>query len=246
MADIPAPELPERTLALVPERVARGDGDEAGAWPTTALEGRIRLGGPVSTLVSAAYAETDPALKAFVEQEARKFSYYVVLLTITVVSEPKQPRLEQLALRLDLGAAPSTGSAAEAATVAAPGLICWSMAPLLVTDPTELTTSWQLSPSVKLLNAQVSLGSLSSGTARQRAEVYLEGLNELRNDPCWVLRRTRGMDIRGNHRLMLVVRVPKHTIAYVDGTVRATVAYGSRPWHERVELPGLLSLSARL
>jgi hypothetical protein len=226
---------------MVPETVTWETGEQGHSAeqppepPSTALDGRIRLGEPISVPVSTEFTKDDAALRTFVEQEAARYAYHLVHLAITAVSESGQAQFESLSVALRLSA-----------TQPAPAPVAWSMTPLRVTDVAQLTTTFHLGPQLKLFNVEAELGAVDHEVARPSTQIYLEALNELRNDPTWALRRTRDMKIRGTHRLALVVRAPVGVESRIDGSVHATVVRGARLWRERTEMPDLLSLSAVL
>lgn len=235
MMEIQLPELDEQPLDLVPESTTRTFSQQPCAGPSTALAGRLRLGGPVAIPISAAYAANDAELRAFVAREAGRYRYHLVHLALTAASERGDPRLERVTVQLALSAA---DGAAEP--------IAWSMTPARVTDVSQLSLTWRLGPQVKLVGVEAGLGSVERTSSRAGTQFYLEALNELRADPVWELRRTRGLEIRGGHRLGLVVRTAAGAGTRIDGAVHATVALGGRPLRGRARLPDVLSLSASM
>jgi hypothetical protein len=229
MMEISPPELGDRALTMIPEAVHRQDGEPPAPDATTALDGRLRLGGPVSALVSKAYVANDVELRTFVEREAARYRYHLVHLAITATLEPGQTRIERVLVQLRLSAP------------AADAPIAWSMTPIRVDNAAQLSTTWRIGPQLKLFDASVERTESRPATGR-----YLEAQNELRSDPAWEVHRTRGREITGVHRLALVVRAPVGAAARVDGAVHATIAHGRRPWRESADLPGLLELSAEI
>ncbi|MGH3937573.1 MAG: hypothetical protein ACRDTG_02910 [Pseudonocardiaceae bacterium] len=149
--------------------------------------------------------------------------------------EPVTPRLEKAEVRLTLT---SVGGAV------AP--IAWSMTPMRITHSSELTTTVQLGPQLALFGVEASLGSVERGRTEQRQEVYLEGLNALRSDPAWELRRTSTMELRGSHRLAMVVRTERGATTTIGGCVHAAVRGGSFLRREHSDLPRPLTVSAQL
>jgi hypothetical protein len=246
MIEILPMELPTRPLVMQPLSVVRdGTADPSPEPdPATALSGRLRLGGPVSVPISAAFAADDPALRAFIEHEAKTYSYHLVHVALTAVSEPGQDRFERLGIVLNLTSVlnPAAAEGTEGAVPEAKP-IAWSMAPMRVTDTSQLTTTLHLGPQLKLFGVEAELGSVERSRTSSDAQVYLEALNELREDPGWELHRTRSMAIRGSHRLALVLRLPADASTRMDATVYATLARGARPWRERAELKDVLPLS---
>jgi hypothetical protein len=228
------PELSVRALDMAPDLVVRDDGTHpVPAKPTSALGGRLWLCGPVAAPVSATFVEEDSALQAFVEAESGVSVYYLVHLAITAVWEPNQPRFERLSVALRLVSPNSVA-------------VVWSMAPTRVTDPSQLETSFRLGPQVKLFGFEADVGSVNRGRTSSKSQIFLEALGELCSELAWEFHRTRDMEIRGSHRLALVVRAPAGVETRLEGSVSATVVSGSRPWREHADMSELLTLSARL
>ncbi|WP_370365222.1 hypothetical protein [Catenulispora sp. GP43] len=215
-------------MTMVPEIVIRDTGQDPPAV-ATALNGRLRLGGPVSAPVSASYVADDAELKLFVEEKSAQYRYDLVHLALTVTTGPGQDRFETVVIRLRLSA---DGTQAP---------IAWSMRPERVTGEAKLSTTWRLGPQLKLFAAGVEHTETKTDGA-----CYLEAQNDLRPDPEWTLHRIRGREISGVHRLTLIVCSPVGTETTLSGAIDATVVRGKRPWREHASLPNLLTLSAVL
>jgi len=228
MMEISPPELSEVPLAMVLGTVDR-DTEPSPPDPASALDGRLRLGGPVSVPVTTAYTADNPELQMFVEQEAAQYRYHLVHLALTATSEPDHDRFERVLIQLDL-----SGDGPEAP-------IAWSMTPDRVDGEAQLSTKWHLGPHLKLFDVSVEHTETRAGGAR-----YLEALYVLRSDPAWELHSIRGREISGIHRLTLVVRSPIASTTRIDGSVQATLVRGRRPWRARAGLPAPLTLSAVL
>lgn len=240
MIQVDVPELVERPLSFIPDSRTRG-WTPAGRRPMprpavpspAALAGRIKLGGPVCVPVTDSYVDKDADLRAFLAQEALRFTYHLVHLSLSCAPEPQKPRLEWVEVQLML----TSSDHAEPA-------IAWSMTPLRITDPAEVTSSWQLGPQLKLLGVEATLGKLDRSRTNHQAEVYLEGRNELRYDPVWELRRTRTMALRGSHRMIMVVRAARGSTTTISGTVSGATVSGSILRREHTALPESITVSA--
>jgi hypothetical protein len=230
MIVVPLPALPEQQLTLEIDEPSRGARRDGGL----VLADRIALGGPYAVPVTTDYVAGDPDLKAFVEQEAVHSVYHVVHLSVSFATEPATPPLDRASIELTLSAT---------AGVAPP--VAWSMTPLQVVDPVQVTRRFRLGPQLKLQEVEVSLGEIERTTSRQRPEIFLQAQRELRSDPAWEFHRTGGMKLHGSYRLIMVVRAARDEAASVSGAMRASVKGNLLHWYRR-ELPGPLSLAAAL
>ena len=200
------------------------------------LDGRITVGGPLAVPVTPDYVANDAALRAFVAQEATSVTYHLVHLSLSLRNESGTPPLETVDLELTLSS-PSL-----------PEPQAWSMMPKQIIDESQVTTNVQLDPQLHLFGVGGSLGSAGQSTVEQAHEVFLEALNELGGNPAWHFKRTRRMDLRGCHRLIMVLRAPRHATTDVYIVVRASVEIGRRGLRRRyyAELPNPLVVVATI
>src|SRR5215472_1211866 len=82
MMDVPLPQLAEREIRLVATS-RRAAGPDTPAQPVDALEGRVKLGGPFAVPVTPGYLADSADLRTFVEQEAARYRYYLVHISVT-------------------------------------------------------------------------------------------------------------------------------------------------------------------
>lgn len=92
-----------------------------------------------------------------------------------------------------------------------PPPIAWSMEPQCLAHVTELSRTQKVDASFKFLS--VSLGGEMKS---QRTECRIQAFNELQPNPRWEFRQSRGAQIRGTQRLVLVVQAPAPTRAMVS------------------------------
>jgi hypothetical protein len=118
------------------------------------------------------------------------------------------------------------------------------MTPQRITDSSEVTSSWEFAPQLKLTEVQASVGSIGGSRKQSNHEVYLDARNELRHDPLWELRRTRTMTLGGAQRFALVVRSPWQAYTTVSGTVTGSTLQRSFLRRERADLPRPLLFTA--
>jgi hypothetical protein len=234
MRSVDLPELLERPVALtLEERALRSTGrSDQGTDPEVTLERRVSVGGPVAVPVTPGYVADDRDLRAFVEQEARRARYHLVHFAMTF--EPcgsGDPALEAASIEIVLS---SHDSAVDP--------IAWSMLPLRVLDPFQVTQSAKLGPELKFLGVEATAGSVEGSRTQQHAEVFLEGLRVLRADPAWQFERTRSFSLSGSHRLMMVVRAGRGATVRGNITVRASIRQ-RRIFSYRADLPDPLQLS---
>ena len=234
MIELPLPVLREHELTLEPEAAGRAAGGDVATGAVPALAGRIALGGPYAVPVTEEYVADDAGLRAFVERESATSVYHVVHLSVSFAPRPAAPHLNRVSVELALS---STSTTFEP--------VAWSMAPLRVTSTVHVERGVQLGPQLKLEHAQVSVGEVSRSTSRDRAEVFLQALRELRPDPAWEFTRTQAMSLSGSHRLILVVRAARDGATSVSGTVQA-VTKGTLLRRFERELPDPLTLATVL
>lgn len=234
MTQIDLPELEEHALTFVPEFVDRGPGGER-SDSEGFLEGRIAIGGPLGVPITptSAYVAASGELRAFVEQEAGRFAYHLVHLSITFAAAPEKPSLERATVDLTLTA---DGEAP----------IAWSMDPLHVSDASTVRTSLEFAPTLKLSELEVGLGSVGHERERPVTNSFLVAENPMRSDPRWTFRRTKSRPLRGSQRLVLVVRAPWKVDAQLTGKVTASTLHRSFLRKEHAELPKPLTFRAKL
>jgi hypothetical protein len=215
---ITLPKLAWQELALDPQDVATR-GDQRDDRP---LEELIALGGPVAVPVTATDVADDENAAAFVRAREQTFAFFLVHLACSFRPVEDEPFLT-VTVRIELlreDGAPS------------PRPIALSIKPLRIGEPVEVSRSVKLGASLKIFEPGVE-----AAETRTFDDPFLEGLNELRSDPQWELRRTRHTDIRGSQRFVLVVQSP------IDCGPRGTVALSATVKRKRF---GVLSYQARL
>lgn len=234
MQNVEIPELSNRPVVLaLDERTLRGGKrDNQEAEPMPALRGRVLVGGPVAVPVTPRYVADDSDLRAFVEQEAKRARYHLVHFAMTFErAESAAPALEAASIEIVMSSHNS-----------ATNPIAWSMLPMRVLDPFQITQAVKLGPQLKLHEAELSLGSVERSRTQQHAEVFLEALRELRADPAWQFERTKSFNLTGSHRLTMVVRAGRGATVRGSITVKATIR-PHRLFSYRADLPDPLQLS---
>jgi hypothetical protein len=235
MIDLDLPLPPPSPVELVLDkrrtRRAEGAGRDGEAPPEPRLAGRVALGGPIAAKVSAALVNEDPALAAFVEAEAATSRFVLLHLAVTFLTAEGDPPLDTASVefRMDGGSG------------AAP--IAWSMAPSVVTHPSEVSRKVTIGPQLKLLGAEVGGLGVERSRTHQSSEVFLEALRELRSDPAWAFSRTASAALRGSHRLVMIAHASLGTSARAEVSLRATVRRRRRIFAYRAALPDPITLS---
>jgi hypothetical protein len=187
---ITLPKLPWQELALDPE----GAVTRAVEHDDRSLEELIAVGGPVSVPVTAGDLTEDEEAAVFVRARESSFSFHLVHLACAFRPTDDEPFLTAT-VRMQL----SRGDGASS-----PLPIALSIKPLRLGEPVEISRSVRLGASLKIFDA-----GAEKAETRTFDDLFLEGLNELRPDPSWELRRTRHTQIRGSQRFVLVVQSPK-------------------------------------
>lgn len=223
--DLGEPKLEPLTLHLE-QRVTLG---ALGTEASGALTERIALGRSVCRQLDPATvdAETRPFL------EGRPESRFLLLgLTCSFLPVEEQP-IEKAWLQIQMRTDSPRGAAEP---------ISWSMEPLSLSDPVQVSTSANLDASLKLTSALVPVEvgpSVSKGSSHTYSErvPYLEALREGTARPVWMFTRTEVTEIRGVHRLRTVIEMPAGATGHAEISVGATL---------RLKLLGLLPYRSEL
>jgi hypothetical protein len=232
--ELDLPPLPGQPLRFTVGEPTVRTGDPDGE-DTVELDGRISLGGPVATHLTAKDVADDADLRLFVEREAAEAVYHRAHMYLTF--EPaaaSAPRLESTSVDIRLTA---TGAARQP--------VAWSMAPLRVADTTQVTTSLSLGPELKLFEVAATAGSVQRTRTEERDEIFLEALRPLRANPSWLFLRTDRRELRGAHLLVMVVRAPVGTPTEMAVRVTGTARH-RRLFSYWASLPRPLRLSVPL
>jgi len=242
MIDIVLPDLPERQLDLTPEfSPVRSAGDgvegpgadefspEAEPEDLPELTGRVIFGGPLTTTITEQYLAGDPELASFLAGEAGQASYHLIHAALTLRTGTDDPPFESAQVQVRLTTA--DGSAAP---------IAWSIRPLRLADPAEVTNGWRLGPKLELADVGVEVGDISHSRTQTIEEVYVEGDGELSSQPGWLLHRTPRRPLHGSQRLVMVVRMLPKTAGKVSVTVRARIRDRQLLWYRSRDLDPLV------
>lgn len=188
------------------------------------LTGMLRIGGPVAVPIDSSHVASDPDLATFIAREEGQWVYQLVHLAVGFEHSRQLPHLESATVQFQLSSEDSAPPTA------------WSMAPLRAMDTEEVTTSVRLSPQLKLLGAEASVGTAERSFTRDRGRVFLEALGELQSNPKWEFRRTRERELRGSYRLALVLRSVAGAASSIAVVVSADVTGGSilRRYHAAI------------
>ncbi|QXJ20196.1 hypothetical protein AGRA3207_000868 [Actinomadura graeca] len=183
------PELPEHPVEFEAEARVRAPGGVSGG-PQGSLQGRVLLGGPVAFPMN---AKRYPDMRSYLESD-KDHRYHEVHLSLSFADPDDGPRLHSVMVGVTLSApAPAEPP------------IAWSLAPSLIDDPSKRDLRIELRPQLKLAGVEVSAGGVTGSLPRAR-EPFLLALRELRSDPGWELRRTKGLPLEGKQRLVMIVR----------------------------------------
>jgi hypothetical protein len=204
--DIELDDPPSRDVSLEPD-VTRTRGASVPPEYRGPVANRLSMGGPVVRRMSSGSTD-DAELQRFMQEEAGDSDFYLLRLTCTLRPDDDEPFTEVL-----LGVALSSADPSRDAPIA------WSMAPVRLVEPVEISKSVSLSPSLKILGVGVE-PKAEVAEKRVRQDVFLEALYELESTPTWAMYRTRSSALQGLHRFNLVVKAAKGSITV--GEVAAT------------------------
>lgn len=226
------PDLPERavflprsypSVAVVPD--ARRDAAEDLQWalhdtftprpPPPEPSPWFRFGGPLAVPIGIADVEHDRALATFMAAEAAAWRYLLVHSSVSFASTRGYPRLETADVEVTLRDDSEV-----------PCVVAWSMLPTLASSQHETRSALTLGPSVKLQDADFSLGSFTRETARLGKDVFLVATGELTSCPKWSFCRTATVNLIGSHRLVMVVRAPVDTPLTMNVALSGSIRVG--------------------
>jgi hypothetical protein len=206
--DLPEPTL--LTVSLQPEsRVTLGPGQVA-----EALRDRLSFGRSVHAL--------DPAS---VDEEARVFlagrsdsRFYLLALTVSFKPDEQNP-LESAWVDVTLSARTPAD---------APQPVAWSMKPLTESDPVSRSRKISLDGSLKLKSDVLPIEAgpgvmLELGRSYEQRAFSVEALREGSSRPRWNFYSTEVSEIRGVHRLSLIIETGAGSSNEAEVGVGATV-----------------------
>jgi hypothetical protein len=205
------PPLAEREVQLAATS-RRAANPEAPAPPAATLAGRVKLGGPFAVLVTPEYVASSPDLCAFVEQEAAHSLYHLVHISVSFESGEAEAPLATAALDIALK---SPGASRRP--------VAWSMSPMQITDPAEVTSSLTVGPQLKLGGIELAGIGRTRTRVHRENDIFLQAFRELRADPGWRLQRTSAMALLGCFRFCLIVRSEIGATTELALTIAATV-----------------------
>lgn len=222
------PELRPVTLDLDQRRVLG-----ASATGTLPIENRIALGRPVCRALD--LATVDAEARDFLDGRPES-SFWLLALSCSFLAIADEP-IETAWLQVQLMATTPPG---------ATDPIAWSMEPLALTDPVQVSRSARLDATLKLrsevmpIEVGPSLSRSSSETYVHRAP-FVEAHSEGTARPSWVFTRTEVTEVRGVHRLRAVVELPAGVTGKAEVSAGATLrlkALGVLPFRAQLkELP---------
>jgi hypothetical protein len=190
---------------------------------------RISLGRPACVPLDV--DTVDEGARVFLEARPAA-TFWLLALTCSFRAVEDEP-IEQAWLEVRLNAVQPPGSEAPTA---------WSMEPLSLASPMQISQVTKLDASLKLTSPVVPI-ELGPSIGRETTEEFqaeapfVEAHREGTSRPSWIFSRTKMTDVRGVHRLRTVVDLS------AGATAQAEVSAGARLKLKRF---GLISYKARL
>jgi hypothetical protein len=190
---------------------------------------RISLGFPVSVPLDV--KTVDESARIFLAGRSNS-TFWLLALTCSFRAVDDEP-IEKAWLEVRLETVHPPGSEAPTA---------WSMEPLRLSDPMQVSQVAKLDASLKLNSPVIPL-ELGPSAGREKTEQFVESVpfveahREGTSRPSWIFSRTKITDVRGVHRLRTVVDLP------AGATGRAEVSAGASL---RLKRFGLIPYKAQL
>lgn len=211
MTRIQVPDPPLHSVMLAPdERQTLGSASSADPQ-----HDRISVGRPAFAPLDLETVDADS--RVFVQSRPGS-AYWLLAVTCSFRALDDKP-IETAWLELRLETIRPDGMAPPTA---------WSMEPLVLQDPTEITSVVTLDASLKLKSG---IGPVEGGPSAKRETTekltkrrpYLEAFREGTDRPSWIFTRTESTDVRGVHRLRAVAELPAGASGQVETRVGATL-----------------------
>jgi hypothetical protein len=221
-------ELADPTLDPVPLGIETKLGGGAGDAPEE-QDDRISIGRP--TCIALDVNSVDEEARVFLQGQP-DVTFWLLGLTCSFRADDDEP-IERAWLEVRLETTQPTGAAAPTA---------WSMEPVKLSDPMQVTRVTKLDGSLKLTTPVVpievgpSMGRETTESAEQELP-FVEAFREGTSRPSWIFSRTKITDVRGIHRLRTVIELP------AGATGRAEISAGASL---RLKLLGLIRYKAKL
>jgi hypothetical protein len=234
--ELPEPREHELVLEPSPEatRAIRAAGDELPAAALGPLLKRFSIGVGVAQRVSEESTD-DVMLRRFLENEGAGYDFYLLNVTCSLYQAKNEPFAAAIVALELAGEDPSD-----------PAPIAWSMDPVRLFHPVEISRTISLSPSLKIMGVGLET-KVEVGDKRERQEVFLEALYELESTPTWALYRTGSAALRGLQEFKLVIQAPKGATTLGNVAASATVErkrFGLMAYH--AALPGQPGVSFKI
>jgi len=222
-------EIPDVDLDPVPltldRRVTLGEATKA---PDEQRD-RISLGRPVCVALDPATVDADA--RVFLQGRPDS-SFWLLALTCSfraLDDEPIEKAWVEVRLRTE-----SPGGA--------PQPTAWSMEPLVLSDPAQVSKVAKFDLSLKLKSEVVPVEVGPSVSAERKRDYtqrvpYVEAHREGTARPSWIFTRTPITEVRGVHRLRAVLELPIHAKGRAEVSAGATL---------RLKLLGLIPYRANL
>jgi hypothetical protein len=215
MPSLEMPEFQFRAVDLEPRTPgskSRGPGDRAPR--PDRLSGRLLLGTPVATALTAAAVGDDKETAEFLRARAAQSDFYLVTMACSFQPKEDEP-FEKAWLHVNLDRADG---------VKDPRPSAYSMRPLKASREIKQSRSIKLGADLKIMGVGFEAGG-ERGVDKSGEEVFVQAYGELTADPFWQFSSREGALLDGSYRLALVVDVPKSVRAQVSVNLEATVRH---------------------
>jgi len=207
--EIPEPEM--FTVALdLEKRTTLGPTDE-----TRVHIDRVALGRPFCVTIDPATVDADA--KSFLRARAES-TFSLLALTTSFTPDEENP-LESAWVDVTL----RTNEPPRA-----PEPIAWAMKPLAASDPVAVSRTVSFNGSLKFTSELIPIDvgpetGMARETSYERRAVSVEALREGTSRPRWTFFRTEVTQIRGIHRLFLIVETVAGSSGFAKISIGATV-----------------------
>ena len=156
--------------------------------------------------------QDDHELQQFIEQQSSEFQFYLVLLACSFSPSDDEPFVRAW-IEVQLSRADKTDGTHP---------IAWSMKPKRTTTPIDFSNKLEVGGSLKFPLADVSTKGEENKTW-SREYIFIDALNELHDHPIWQFSKTPLQELRGSHRLAMIVRSPIESGTTASVGLSATV-----------------------
>jgi hypothetical protein len=209
MVDLKLPSANLVEVPFAPNMPAK----KGGPKQVPPLEKRVLVGTPLSLQLNKKTAGKDAELMGFLDREKDQFSYYLVLLSVSLQPE-KNEAFQMVTLNVTMDCPAGNGSHRP---------LAWSMQPMHDMDVDKYTDTAKISANAEFISAEIG-GDVVTEVKNE----FITPFGLQTPTPYWVFTPTSSRRISGAYQCKLIVRAP--TGVPTQGEVTIDVSLERKAW----------------